>query len=598
MKALARVSSFLAFALLPLIFDMGCADTLTEPKLACWLVAAGAASLTPLRPWSLQEKFLAAWFGWSCLSSFWNGPSAGWIDLLTVAAGLLWVRAEMPDRWRFIGIGFGLTVTYSWVQRLGLDPFSWSNPNLSQVRTIAGLGNPNYLSMYLACLLPWIWSVVYPRGPIGWLVGLISMLTLLLTATRGSILCLLVALGLCTAWGLVFQRRGHRFWLVSWLLVLAAWSISWAMTSRQSQAFAQQMTSLRNPGQAASVTFRKYLYGTALKVAIHSPWLGVGPGHFGNGYLLYRPLEPYIFRPLQRRPENPHTEPLKVLSETGVVGLFFWCGWVGLGLLDQFRKPGPQTACLMVLLANCLSNCIPVAIWPILLMLTTPERTDREGKFRWQGVPALLLAFVLALPGWYVQHLFWWDEEYRVLAEKFPEHSLECAEARLRVLQKAELFCPPWEQTTLLVLAGNAWQNLAGLTGSPVAWEQSESMARRRLQLEPDNPYAWISLGGLLDRQAKYPEALAAWQEARRRDNLNPVILYLLARTQYASGQADAALKSLDESLEIFSDSSQVYGFRAQIMIDQGKVWEGYWDWVRSQQVLESYRHAVDVANF
>jgi hypothetical protein len=129
-----------------------------------------------------------------------NGLQAAWLDLVTVGAGLLWIRCEAPGRDRWMTVGFVFTLTYSWLQRLGLDPFVWSDPNLSRLRTIAVLANPNYLAMYLACLCPWAWSFLYRRGPAGWMAGLFCLVSLLLVATRGSNLVLTGVVVLVTLW--------------------------------------------------------------------------------------------------------------------------------------------------------------------------------------------------------------------------------------------------------------------------------------------------------------------------------------------------------------------------------------------------------------
>jgi len=80
---------------------------------------------------------------------------------------------------------------------------------------------------------------------------------------------------------------------------------------------------------------------------------------------------------------------------------------------------------------------------------------------------------------------------------------------------------------------------------------------------------------------------MSAWREAERRDLLSPAIPYFMAQTQHRMGDSPAALRSLQRSLELFSNSRQVYRFRAQIMIEQGRTWEGIVDWVDSQVIDE-----------
>lgn len=586
----AQLSSFLAFALLPLIFDMGCADPITEPKLACWLLAAGAAALAPHKPWSTAERFLGAWLGWATLSALVNGITPAWTDLLTIGAGLIWVRARMPKRQLFMGMGFGLSVAYAWLQHLRMDPIAWSNPELSIGRGIAGLGNPNYLAMYLACLSPWAWSYLYRRGPSGWLAGLLSLTALLLTATRGSILTLICMLAIGTAYSLLKNRRPVRFWVFTWLMLAVSWSWSSRLSAKEQFGLAGQMQSL-SKGSDLSVVSRKLLWGVAWREGLRHPLLGLGFGHYGDAYLLERPKdEPQLMVRISRRPEDPHNEPLKVFSETGLIGLLLWSGWIGLGLRRQLSRPGPETAGLMVLLANGLSNSFVMALWPLLLTWTIPEgdKTSQSRSGHPAGLLVLPLSLFLALPGWWMQHVFWWDDEWKVRAQRNPERAGYYLEKRRQELNATAWLCPPWEAVNLTIRQAGAWVDLGNFTRDQAAWDQAESAARRRVALEPGNPFSWAGLAEVFARQGRWSHSLPYWQEAQRRDSRNPHTLFLLAMAQYNAGLVPVALSNLDRVLEIYSKSSEVYRFRAQIMIDQGMVWEGYWDWVRSQQLRES----------
>lgn len=582
----ARWSSFLALALLPLIFDMRCADPISAPKLCCWLTAAGLAALTPGRPWTAAEKALALWFGWALLSALVHGLVPAWPSLLIVLAALIWSRSEMPQRNLWLATGFGLTVTYSWIQRLGFDPFAWTDPNLSRLRTIAGLGNPNYLSMYLACLFPWAWDLLYRRGVPGWMIAFLSAVCLLLTASRGSILVVTAVFILSCVYSLVTRKRLGRFWMVGGLLLCLAWGTSWWSSGQRQFALASTMVSLGS-GKDYSVSARRLLWVSAWRQGLQHPLLGVGPGHFGDAYLLNRDLEPPALMKRSRRPEDPHNEPLRVISETGWVGFGLWSAWLILGLRAQWRRPGPQLACLLVLLGNSLTNCFTFAVWPLLILWTTPERTDRAAKARWPGLPVLLIGATLGLAGWLVERTFWWDDEWKFRAQALPKERGVWAEQRLRALETCTLHCPPWLLENLALRKCMVWQDIAELSGEPMAWQKAESYARLRIDLDPENAYHWRFLAHIYDREGQRDKALETWKEAQRRDPLSPAIPYFIAQVQHAQGNSSAALSSLGRSLELFSNSRQVYLFRAQIMIEQGRTWEGIVDWVEGQVIDE-----------
>lgn len=582
----ARLSSLLALALLPLIFDMRCADPISAPKLFCWLTAAGLAALHPNRPWTAAEKALTLWLGWSVLSALMHGFLPAWPSLLTVLAALIWSRSEMPQRNLWLATGFGLTLTYSWIQRLGLDPFAWTDPNLSLLRTIAGLGNPNYLAMYLACLFPWAWDILYRRGLPGWLIAFASMMGLLLTATRGSNLALSVLFVASCLYSLIRHRRLSHFWVVGGLLFALAWGASWWFSGQRQFALASTMVSLGS-GKDTSVSARKLLWMSAWRQSLDHPVLGVGPGHFGDAYLFNRDREPDSLIWRSRRPEDPHNEPLRVLSETGWVGFLIWSAWLILGLRAQWRRPGPELVCLLVLLANSLTNCFTPAVWPLLILWTTPDRRDCESKIRWTGLPLLLISLCAGLAGWMVERTFWWDDEWKFRAQALPSEKLAWTEHRLRALEQCSLHCPPWLLENLTLRKCLAWQDIAALTGEAMAWKKAESFARMRIDMDPDNAYYWRFLAHIYERENLLDPALECWKEAQRRDPLNPGIPFFMAQVQHSQGNSAAALISLERSLELFSKSRQVYLFRAQIMIEQGRTWEGIEDWVEGQVIEE-----------
>jgi len=416
------------------------------------------------------------------------------------------------------------------------------------------------------------------------LAGLFCLVTLLLVATRGSNIVLTGVVVVSTLWVLIKERRLGKFWLVSWTLLVMGWAISLSFTGKKQFDLSNTMQSLVK-GHDVSVDARKLLWTSALQQSLRHPLLGVGPGHFGDAYLLNRPMEPPVLLRRPRRPENPHSEPFKVLSETGWIGLLLWSGWILCGLRAQFRRPGPELVCLLVVLGNGLTNSYPVAVWPLVLLWTTPGRSKEEppGWTPW-GLPVLSVALLVGLSGWVLQRTFWWDDEWGFLARYQPARARQYAETRVASLETAQFYCPPWNRADLVLRQGRAWENLALLTGAQAAWQAAEDRARRRLLIQPENAFAWTGLAKVLEEENRWEEAVAAWKEARSRDSLNPGNLFFLGRAQYQAGHIADAVTSLDGSLELFSNSSQVYRFRAQIMIEQGLTWEGYWDWVRSQQ--------------
>ena len=579
-----QASSALALFLLPLIFDMGCDDPIAAPKLACWLVAAGLASLR--MGWRRSPQWIALlfWFGWSLCSAVYHGGSSPWLPLLPVLAGLIWSQAQQqPMPW--LALGWGLTVLYSWLQRVGLDPADWSNPVLSTMMTIGGLGNPNFLTMYLAALLPIMWSKLYARGWLGWVVAILGLSTMQLAGTRGSLLALTVVLVFSTC---LSRLQDKRFWVVTWALYVATLTFGWQAAPRflAWQVAARDRNSMTrhlSVARSLSVTSRLVMWKCALQQAGEHPLLGTGPGLYGDQYLVDRPLEPELLRTLQRRPEDPHSEPLRVLSETGVVGFGLWSLWIGLALWRRRRDFSAESASLLVLLANGLTNSFPVAVWPLLVLWTMPPGKSRE-RVHPLGVLILLTTLLAGGASWLTHRAFWWDDDIKL----YPQQTQALRLLRLQWLAPVEHYCPPWDFELLAMRNADGWLMLAQNGGEESAWVQADAWARRRLAAHQQSAYAWSFLGGIAQDRHHWAEAVDYWEQAKRRDPRNPAFWFFLARAQYLKGDSQAALNSARQSLEIYSKSSQVYQFRSQIMIEQGRTWESYWDWVRSEQVRQS----------
>ena len=575
---ISQASSALALFVLPLIFDMGCEDPTGAPKLACLLVAAGLACTQPRVPRSLPWLGLALWFGWSLVSALYNGYHAAWLPLLPIGAALLWALGEqqaMP----WLALGWGGNVLYSWIQRLGMDPAHWNRPDLSMLRTIGGLANPNYLAMYLAALFPFMWTYLYARGWLARVAGFFSLSALFLTATRGSILALTVVLVLST---LVSKLRDKRFWLITWGLFLASWIFSLQISQQSRFSLTGQLQSLKRGAGDESVSARGQMWREAWRQGWTHPVVGVGPGHFGDHYLLNRPVEPESLRRQPRRPEDPHNEPLRVWCETGGVGLLLWLLWIGSALWRRREDRSAESACLLVLLANGMTNCYPVAVWPLLVLWTIPPVPER-GRFQPLGVLVALTTLLAGVAGWVAQRAFWWDEDIKLYPQQTPKLQI----MRVEWLGRVQKYSPPWYAEELAMRFCSAWQAWANTSGERSAWYSAELWARRRLQLNDQGAYAYSMLADVVQSQQRWPEAVRLWKEAVSRDPRNPAFHFFLARAHYLNGDWRSALASSQQSLEIYSKSSQVYQFRSQIMIDQGLTWEGYWDWVQSQQVRQ-----------
>lgn len=595
---LAQASSLLALLLVPLVFDLSAADPILAPKLACWLLASGLALFLPGPPgreWLRSPVLLplVGWIAWAWASALFRGLSPAWVLLVTITPALVWIRCPLQpgqrqtcQRWMLAA--WALSVTYSWLQRLGLDPFHWSHPALSRDLTIAGLGNPNYLAMYLGALLPLAWTRAYAQGWLACLLVWLGWVTLLLTSTRGALLAVTLVLLGSSLWGLWRGLGNRKFWLATWLFLGAGLGASMWLSSQvflHRFSLTQKLADLQSSHEstAPNILTRLLLWKSALRQVQDQPLLGSGPGQFGAGYLLNRNGEPEVIRPLQRIPEDPHSEPLRVLSETGVPGLVLWSAWL-LAVFIKLRRQSPvEACCLAVVLLHSLSNCWPLALWPLIVYWSAMAQASSPKVVRLPlalAVPGFCLAAWLALGSLALQRIFWWDDEYRYL---YPPP--QAIPRRLALLEGSDWICPPWFRQEWLRRSSLLWKEKAHLQGEAGAWARAIHFGRRRVLAQPGNAYAWRSLAGTLQESGQPEAALEAWASAARLDPENPAIHYLWAQSLYTTGQLQGAESRLQRSLEIYSKNSQVYHFRSQIMIEQGRTWEGYWDWIRGTQV-------------
>lgn len=550
----AVAAAILALTVVPCCFDIFCADPLC--------VKLGALALAAVLGWNFPGRgrqsrawwLLAAWFLWSLLGGLTQGMDAAWLVLLPVMFSLLWSAGGVPTRVaeQAALAGWGFSALYSWVQRLGWDPVPWSNPDLSQWRTIAGLGNPNYLSMYLAALFPLAWGRLYPLGPPGWFLAMGALSALFLTATRGSILALLVAFVGASLFSLIWRRGpGARFWAVSWILCGSTFASSWQYSLRHQPdnfTLTQQVRKAQE-GSDLSVTIRFQLWRNGLSQALEHPLLGVGAGNFGDHYLKTRELEPEALRVQQRRPEDPHNQLVRVLAESGWVGLALWLSWLATVLRNQAAQPGPKLLGFVVLTLNGLTNCFPLAVWPLLAWWSTPSSDSPPSQGWSRRRLAVVLALLLAAADWKTQRDFWWDDEYQ--ARQQPEE-------RPQALLQTASYCPPWWKDTLRMRLCDAFRQLQ-------RWQEAEGWARQRLQANPNDAYRWQSLADILDRSQQWQAADQAWSECHLRDPLNPAVLYFWARSLMAAHQPERARQKVEESLSIHPGSEQARALLQEI---------------------------------
>ena len=104
--------------------------------------------------------------------------------------------------------------------------------------------------------------------------------------------------------------RGRR----QFLLITGALLVGLAVLLVASPVFRERLVSLLSLGD----TPRMRLWHTSLLIARDYPWMGAGVGSFGTLFPIYR-VPGYYMATM-----HPHSDPLNILVETGILGLLAW----------------------------------------------------------------------------------------------------------------------------------------------------------------------------------------------------------------------------------------------------------------------------------
>lgn len=592
-----KIGTALLLAGVPLACSTWLAQSVEPPKLflfrsavvlvlVAWGIGLrrGVFQLPHWRDLNLPLIALFAWWGVRTLAAF-DDPDS--LDRLLTVAGLaalavVWGSAGAWSSWLGFPVAALAVVTlYSWLQRLDLDPVGWAAPvtypTMLTERTIATLGNPNYLGAFMVGVLPL--ALLLPRGPA---LFSLSLGTAVLVQNRSTWLALAVSLPLL----LILLWRSQRDQVKPAGRAVAGgltFALAWWLLLSPSPA----PDEIRERPLAVAMDTRAFLWKSAALVGRDHPLAGVEPGDYMFAALPHRRLDSDLSLSLARLPEDPHNELLRILVETGVPGVLLALGAVVWGY-RQHREPH-RMAALTALLVNLLFVSASLTLQVLLVFLLSARDTE-PGEPQQPARPALLAgglllwtaATVVAFGPVLAEYHAWWGDEYVLRAQAAPDQqrSLALYQEGIDHYRRALELSWPGRYPSLWISIGNAYAQAYEKTAAlPQIAQAGQEAYANAARLEPAHPVAYAGIAGLLSLQARSqaearPRALEMWQQALARDPHNPHYLATLGGELANGGSFEESARWLEESLKSY-ESPEVTLQYGRVLCRLGRSEEG-----------------------
>lgn len=647
LQTLVTIASMLLLGVLPLVCCTSLADAVEAPKQAFFWIAAtlagcsyavGAASkMWPWLPQNRVTKLAFLGYLWFLVSAAAVGlPSVSWpwiINALLLGTLLVcWEHCLTKDNiWQLVGsicLSGLVMAAYAHWQRLGgmgislfdiplVDPIGWNNPHLSQERTIATMGNPNYLAAWLVAILPLGLSYVM-RWPSGikrclslglWLAVLLAML---LTQTRAAwvgVVCGGLVWTIFYVRSLAAQQRRQAYVTLAILTGLALLTISFAAYQQVQRGLSFNIVArLHSITDFKDLSFRTrvYFWESALRSVKRAPFTGVGPGRQTQMAQLDRDLEPVEVRYPVRNPENCHNQYLQIAAENGLVGL----GLLLAALLAFFRLANRQEGLLVAGLAGAAtchwitqfflcSTISTETLWVFVaaalaaLTKSVPgecltedasESTDSPKVAGLAVVPALAVLLVALLSAGLLvaaERYVWLGDDARIAAETLsqsPQADRKLCAAYYQLAanryQIAADYSPIWRQWLQYDRLGRVHETVyTQLYNSQdmVSWLAACENYQIARALDPSQSTANYDLARIYAQNPQTAAlALTTSDQALSLDPYNPDYLLLRGQIQYDQKLYEPALQSTQRALDIYP-LPRGYYLKASILLAMNK---------------------------
>lgn len=475
----------------------------------------------------------------------------------------------------------------------------------------ATLGNPSYLSIYLAIHVGIaILLAIRARAPVGRGLSAAAALANAAAFTFGGGRAPLLGLfaGGLAGGAMLFACSGResrsrlvRATLLTGVGLLAVASVLFLSPVRMANPLVRRVMALHL--ESTTVTSRLAAWGAGWKSAVDRPLLGIGMENFQIAYFRHYPARMDALGSSGVW-DRAHNNYLEVLVGSGVAGLaaylaiwasFFWTVAAArrrraLSCAESAVATAVGVAYLVYLLAwfEDLSSTIPMVL--LLAFVSTARsggplmRFEARTSVRWRRYAGAGAAAVVVA-------LFTYQHAVRVLgATRMAQSAHEERDPRLRfALLEGALEIGA---TEALPIIGMYVDDLRGFAvGAPeIAAHPHRAEAlwplivrgalevERAIELDPENPRWWVDRSRLLALAAevgsepRYHQAsLASLHHAISLSPTQPRLYHILADLQVMGGNADSARVALDQAEELSSATGETDRVRARVYLAAGE---------------------------
>lgn len=477
-----------------------------------------------------------------------------------------------------------------------------------QERAFGTFGQPNWLAMYLAGLLPAIVFFAQKQKEtlrkiwIG--AGALVLITIIFTKSRSGLVAVGVMAGLWALfqfqpiWWRALKKALRARWqriavgvgALALLIIIGVLGSRLIPTSEESFDLSQG---------TESGSIRLIVWQGAVKVWQRYPWFGSGPGTFGYSYYQDRPAEHNLVSEWDNLYNKAHNEFLNYLAETGLLGvvgfLAFFVGAAWLLVQKMGKNPQKTTLAKTALLSlaglavtyffgfSTVTSNLLFFLLPALVFLEESEiYTPSKKRLRWQK-PAI--AATLILGAFLLTRVIRsWEADWYYAQGKRLEAGLDYAGA-LVSLQKATEIVP--KEPIYYDELANLYAKLAlayyldeeASTGDQLA-EAALQNSDYALLLNPRHLVLYktrirvLFLLAQADRQY-FGEAEKALKAAIALSPTDAQLWYNLGMAQQEMGKFEEAVKTFQRTVELKTNYVRARSVLGDLLVQLGRVEEG-----------------------